>query len=430
MKSRTFKETEIGGIPEDWEVMSLKEVSTDVSYGYTASAKSEKVGPKFLRITDIVPYFVNWETVPYCEINKKDAEKYALRKGDIVVARTGANTGFSSFIKISVNAVFASYLIRFRIDRRKADPFFIGYILKSELWKNFVDGIIGGSAQPGVNAKRFGEFMLPVPTLEEQSSIAKILSDLDAKIELNRQMNDTFEHMTDALFKHWFVDFEFPNNEGRPYKSSGGKMVYNEEFGKEMPEGWGVGVFGDLVKNIKEPLHAGESIKNRVYAPIDSIPMRKLVIDRYKSYREAQSSLIAFEKGDILFGAMRAYFHRVTFSPFTGVTRTTTFVLRPKKKEYLSYALLTLNQDESVAYADSQSKGTTMPYAVWENSLEQMPIMIPDETVIAQFNEITERFLYLMTDNILQNITLNKIRDSLLPKLMSGKIRVPIEVRR
>jgi type I restriction enzyme S subunit len=136
MKAK-FKETEIGRIPGEWEVKELKDISDDVSYGYTASANEERVGPKFLRITDIVPPVIDWDSVPYCEIENGTIEKYALREGDIVIARTGANTGANAVIRGQHDAVFASYLIRFRINRGKANPYYVAYILKSDSWNNY-----------------------------------------------------------------------------------------------------------------------------------------------------------------------------------------------------------------------------------------------------------------------------------------------------
>src|SRR5713101_8616940 len=102
-----FKQTEVGRIPEDWEVRKLRDVCVDVSYGYTASARRDRVGPKFLRITDIVHPIINWETVPYCKISDSDREKYKLESGDIVIARTGASTGANATIKEDIVAVFA-----------------------------------------------------------------------------------------------------------------------------------------------------------------------------------------------------------------------------------------------------------------------------------------------------------------------------------
>ena len=121
---------------------------------------------------------------------------------------------------------------------------------------------------------------------------------------------------------------------------------------------------------------------------------------------------------------MRVYFHRVNLSPFKGITRTTTFVLRPKNKNHLAFCLFLLNLKETINFASSHSKGSTMPYAVWNNSLENMQVIIPDETTLKNFNDMVYPILSKLRDVIFENQTLIKIRDSLLPKLMSGEIRV------
>lgn len=240
-------------------------------------------------------------------------------------------------------------------------------------------------------------------------------------------MNQTLEGIAQNLFKHWFIDFEFPNEEGEPYKSGGGDMVYSEDFKKEIPIGWKVGKLGDLIENIKNPLKPGEELRNRKYVPINILPMNKLGLDTYLPYSEAKSSLIAFEKDDILLGAMRVYFHRVNLSPFSGVTRTTVFILRPKNKEYLAFSILLLNQDSSIDYANAYSKGTTMPYAVWNNSLSDMTIIIPNKDILIKFNKLIYPLLQKIRDTIFEQVILSQIRDLFLPKLLSGKIRVPVE---
>jgi type I restriction enzyme S subunit len=144
----------------EWKEITLAELCSDISYGYTESAKQEKVGPKFLRITDIANGRLNWDSVPYCPITEENFKKYQLLPGDIVIARTGATTGANYTIKENdpKEVVYASYLIRYQIDQNLADPFFIGQLLRSPSWSDYVDAIAGGSAQPGANAKQLGSF--------------------------------------------------------------------------------------------------------------------------------------------------------------------------------------------------------------------------------------------------------------------------------
>ena len=124
----------------EWHIKKLSEISVKIDYGYTASAKKIPVNnePKFLRITDIQGGIVNWYEVPYCDIKKNKLDKYRLRYGDIVVARTGNSTGENYMFDSNENAVFASYLIRYVINQEEAFPKFIWYQMRSNRWKSFI----------------------------------------------------------------------------------------------------------------------------------------------------------------------------------------------------------------------------------------------------------------------------------------------------
>lgn len=228
---------------QNWKTYKLEDVSLNVSYGYTESASWERIGPKFLRITDIQKDFISWKSVPYCKINEKNYSKNKLEVGDILIARTGNSTGATICIKDDIEAVFASYLIRFRINKNIANSNYIDFVLRSHKWKNYVDAIKGGSAQPGANAKQFGAFELHLPPLPEQKAIANILSAIDAKIENNLTINKTLEDMAMALYKEWFVDFG-------PFQD--GKFV-ESELGM-IPEGWEVKRLGIYMIHHQEAL--------------------------------------------------------------------------------------------------------------------------------------------------------------------------------
>jgi exodeoxyribonuclease V gamma subunit len=166
---------------------TLADVCESVRYGYTASASLDACGPRFLRITDIVPDSIQWDLVPYCEIDDSNKERFTLDVGDIVIARTGATVGYAKLIREPVDAVFASYLVRFRVDSTKADPGFIGRLVESQVYKSFVQSRIGGAAQPNASAPVLGSFEFRLPPLFSQERIADILSGYDSLIENNRR---------------------------------------------------------------------------------------------------------------------------------------------------------------------------------------------------------------------------------------------------
>lgn len=183
------------------KLVSLADVSESIRYGYTASASSEDVGPKFLRITDIVPSSIDWDSVPHCEIEEPNVERFGLQVGDIVVARTGATVGYAKCIRTEVNAVFASYLVRFRIDPKKAEPAFVGIIAESEWYKSFVRSRINGAAQPNASAPVLGSFEFYLPPRSQQIRITQTISAYDDLIENNRRRMELLEASARHLYE-------------------------------------------------------------------------------------------------------------------------------------------------------------------------------------------------------------------------------------
>jgi type I restriction enzyme S subunit len=431
MKQTTkLKETEIGMIPEDWEVYSLEDISEIIDCLHSKKPEKKNSGEVYLEVFNLVPETagINLSNLEF--ISKEDYLFWTKRTipeyGDLVITNTGIAA--TAMIPKNFKCCIGRNMTLIKPNRNKILPEFLRFYTLSNFFKSEIKRLsLSGTILESLHVKYIGKIKIAVPKLEEQQKIVNIIEPFFDKSVTNHQMGRTFEYIGQALFKRWFVDFEFPNEKGKPYKSSDGKMI-DSELG-EIPNGWKVGVFSDFVDNTKEPLKPGDHLKDRKYVPIDCLAMRSIGIEDYKDFSEAKSSLIAFEKGDILFGAMRAYFHRVNLAPFPGITRTTTFVLRPKKKQYLSYALFLLNQDASVEYANAHSKGSTMPYAVWEGSLSEMPILLPDERIIEKFYIVLYSMLEKISNLIFENENLKEIHDFLLPRLMSGKIRVPTEAR-
>lgn len=152
--------------------------------------------------------------------------------------------------------------------------------------------------------------------------------------------------------------------------------------------------------------------------------MNTFALSDVKPNEEAQSSLITFDKDDIVIGAMRVYFHRVIIAPFAGITRTTCFILSPSDKDYLCFGLLCCDQDSSIEYAQTTSKGSTMPYAIWDGGLGDMEIIIPDKNTAKKFNEIALPMIKTIQSSYEEIKHLRELRDNLLPRLMSGELDI------
>ena len=195
-----LKETEIGPVPKDWEVVRLGEVG-EFQYGYTETASSKKIGPKFLRITDIdlTGSKIKWADVPYCKISDKDYLKYKLIDEDILFTRIGATTGKTCIVKSPPESVFASYLIRFKVDLEKALPFFIYHFTTNKGYWNQINASKEGKLKKGVSSSQLKIFQIPLPPLPIQQKIASILSAIDAKIEAEENKKKALEELFKSL---------------------------------------------------------------------------------------------------------------------------------------------------------------------------------------------------------------------------------------
>jgi len=367
---------------KEWKEVALTDICTSIDYGYTASSNDVPVGPQFLRITDIATGRVDWKNVPYCEINSSDREKYKLFVGDIVIARTGASTGATYIIKQSdpEDLVFASYLIRYRINNNIAVPSFVGALLTSTIWKNYVDGIVGGSAQPGANAKVLGAFSFALPPLAEQRAIAAVLSSLDDKIDLLHRQNATLEAMAEALFRQWFV--------------------------VEAKEEWEEKRLGDFFPVKTGKKDANYSVGNGEY-PFFTCSKQMLFAPGY-----------SFDGSAILLAGNGDFNVKRYSGKFEAYQRT--YVLIPNDSKFYNFLYIVIKY--FLTEITEGHRGSVINF-ITKGMIEDFTILLPNEditTKLIQFDRLYSKF----DANTTQIRTLEKLRDTLLPKLMSGEVRV------
>jgi len=187
------------GVPDGWSKTSLADLCETISYGYTASASYEVNGPKFLRITDIVPEVINWEAVPSCNITDKKKEKFLLKKGDVVVARTGATTGYAKRMhKKHPETVFASYLVRLRF-KEEIDDIMLGILIESEDYKNYIKAHVGGAAQPNANARIISGFPVLIPPKSLQLQFRSIVEPMLDQKEILQLQNQKLKQARNLL---------------------------------------------------------------------------------------------------------------------------------------------------------------------------------------------------------------------------------------
>ena len=239
----------------------LKDLTVNGKGEYGIGAPAVKYSPnlyKYLRITDIDDNgFINTNQMK--SINDKNEEKYLLKANDIVFARTGNSTGKSYFYNSDDGPlVYAGFLIKFSLDPTKLNPKYLRYYTLTNEYKGWINQFSIGSTRKNINAKIFGDMVISLPPRYYQDFVVDILDSLERKVKINKQMVANLEELSQTLFKHWFVDFEFPDEDGNPYKSSGGEMI-DSELG-EIPPDWKVGVLSDMTEIIM-----GQSPKSDTY---------------------------------------------------------------------------------------------------------------------------------------------------------------------
>ena len=304
--------------------------------------------------------------------------------------------------------------------------------IKYFLNKSDLSGYITGSAQPKLNKANLNSIRMVLPPFEEQKAIARILSTLDEKIEVNNQINKTLENMAQAIFKQWFVDFEFPNEDGEPYKSSGGEMV-ESEFGM-IPKGWEVKKSSDIANiNIgKTPPRKEKkcftldpddykwiSIKDLgnsgAYIFDSSEYLTKESIEKYNVKVVPDNTVVLSFK--LTIGRVS-----ITCGQMTTNEAIAHFNLNSKSKITTEYLYLYLKSFDYGKLGNTSS----IANAVNSKIIKAMPVIVPDNKTIKTFNEVMGSVFSKIKYTIKQSDKLIEIRDSLLPKLMSGEIRVPL----
>ncbi len=382
----------------NWIKTTLNDISIDVSYGYTASAQVDKCGPKFLRITDIVPYFIDYNTVPYCRIDDSKYEQYKLKKGDLLIARTGATTGYNYLFDDDIDAIFASYLIRYRLNSQKVIPKFVKYVLKSKNYMGFINNYISGAAQPGINAPTLGSFSFLMPKEKFlQQKIAQILSNYDDLIENNNRRIKILEEMAQKIYKEWFVDFKFPGHETATFKDS--------PLGK-IPTDWEV----ILVKSILKRLNA----KNK-YTQDNVLHKGKIIVidqstDEFLGFHNNEADFIATPQSPLIIFGDHTCKMQMIVENFSIGPNVIPIISETVPIPFLYYLIDSLIE--------------TKEYKRHWNDLISKKVILPKKELTEKFSLDIIPMMTMINHLKHKNLNLKQTRDILLPRLISGEIDV------
>lgn len=377
-------------------------------------------GYPMIRVRDLSEGFLDISKAVYVDKNDYDkfSKKYKPSKGDIIFSRVGSY-GISSYVDdnivfclgqntvvISTNTIYSRYLY---------------YLMISPIIKNQIEEKVGGSTQKTISLKSIGEFNLPIPSYESQIAIGDFLYRIDKKIELNNQMIATLEELAATLFKRWFVDFEFPDENGNPYKSSGGKMV-DSELG-EIPEGW-------EVKSLTQIAVYKNGLAMQKFRPTDmdnSLPVLKIK-ELNQGFVDSSSDRCSIDikddvkvfNGDVIFSWSGTLLVKLWTGGNAGLNQHLFKVTSDQygKWFYFLWTKHYLNQFVEIA----KDKATTMGHIKREN-LNNSKVCYPTtDELWKMFSGTFSGLIDKLIELGLENNSLKKTRDSLLPKLLLGEL--------
>ena len=361
-----------------------------------------------IKIKDIVPPGIDIKNADTVDVHP--GERYQLQSGDYVMAMTGATIGKIGKIGNCEKRIFINQRVCKFIANNLCDKEYLYYVLNSDYFQKFVlNNIDSKLAQPNIGHPTLYKFENLYPTLLEQKRIASVLSNIDSKIELNRAINQNLEAMAKQLYDYWFVQFDFPNEEGKPYKSSGGTMVWNEKLKRFIPKGWESTTLGNEC-HMYQPKTLGlseldEAAKYKVYGANG-------VIGKYHTYNHENSEIAMACRGNSCGTVNRT----APFSWITGNAMVIKMIDGSIHNEYIKQALQYANVDGAIS-------GSGQPQLTREN-LNSIKLCKPTRELIIRFSEQVSNIveMYLQNESNIEELT--KQRDELLPLLMNGQVSV------
>ncbi len=349
-----------------------------------------------------------------------------FRNGDTLVAKItpcleNGKTAFVDILDDDEVAFGSSEFIVLRKTEYTVSEF-VYYFARSPLFRErAISCMEGTSGRKRVNENTLKNLDFVFPEIPIQKSIAKVLSDLDAKIELNNRINRELEQMARTLYDYWFVQFDFPDRDGRPYKSSGGKMVYNQELKREIPAGWEVkNIFKCCKVQYGFPFSTNYFNKDANGIPV--IRIRDILENSISIYSNEQNvdAKYLINKGDILVG-MDGNFH-INYWAKDGCYLNQRAV---KLSETILPNIYLKYQIEPFIKLREKSVSRTTVGHLSDKDLKALSIIIPSKAVLSSISSIYNGLLKRMIQTQNENQQLSSLRDWLLPMLMNGQVTVP-----
>lgn len=331
------------------------------------------------------------------------------RPNDLILARE-APAGNVGIIREGMKVCLGQRTVLIRPSAEKVSPLFLNYYLNAPKQRHALLSNSNGATVSHVNMPVIRNLVIELPDREAQDRIADVLSAYDELIENSRRQIKLLEEAAWRLYKEWFIDLKFPGHETTSIVNG-------------LPEGWRMGCLGECCTLVKTISKQDKRTGNELYIGLEHMPKGSICLRAHGVAADVIGNKTKFQKGDILFGKIRPYFHKVGFAQFDGITSTDAIVMRAVEGKQ-ALLLAVTSSDEFVSYATATSKtGTKMPRADW-NAMKSYQIPIPSVDVALCFETVYESFVSSIAQCSSLIVAAREARDRLLPKLMSGEIEV------
>ena len=404
--------------------------------------KKTKDGEQKVRLCNFVDVYHNWaitksmhNSFMIASAKEKDIERLSLKKGYVALTKdseTRDDIGISTYIADNLNNVILGYhcaLVKPNEDILSG-KYLNAFLHSNYIKKYFELNATGSGMRYTLSIQTLYDMPILLPSLEEQEYIGNIFSTIDRKIELNRAINHNLESMAKQLYDYWFVQFDFPDENGKPYKSSGGKMIWNEKLKREIPERW----FGENICRIADILSGGTPSKKEAiywdngtipfFAPTDysgnifQISTEEQITE--KGLVHCASSL--FEKGVIIITARGSIGKLVVVGTPMAMNQSC-YALQSKTEEFEYLYFLTRQLIESL-----KAKGSGSVFkSIIASDIENSWLCIGSNEVVSVFCNKVKPIFESIKEKTLEIAVLTKQRDELLPLLMNGQVKVGVE---
>ena len=409
----------------------------EVFDGPHATPGKTEEGPFYLSISSLENGKLDLNKSAHLSENdfKKWTKRVTPRQGDLLFSYE-TRLGEAALMPDGIRACLGRRMGILRPEPAKVLPEFLLYSYIAPEFQNvIVANTITGATVDRISLTDLPNFVMRLPPLDEQRRIVSVLTTLDAKIELNQRINAELEGMAKLLYDYWFVQFDFPMSaaqaaalgkphlNGHPYRASGGQMIYNQTLKRDIPQGWEVKALDDICQSVRDSVDPANVDPATPYVGLEHVPRRQFFLDAWDPASSVKSLKSRFIKGDVLFGKLRPYFHKVVRVDMEGICTSELLVLRSRHPKYEALLGSVVFSDQFVESTSKQWGGAQMPRADW-NRMKKFQLPVPSDELLKDFNAFVLPLWKLGGSNQQQNQELTRLRDWLLPMLMNGQVTV------